>query len=207
MASSLEIAQAAKLRPIEDLATELGLKHEEIDPYGRFMAKMSLSALDRLASRPDGKLIVVTGITPTPLGEGKTTTAIGLAQGMCKLGVKAAVTVRQPSLGPIFGIKGGATGGGRAQIVPMEQVNLNLTGDNHAVAAAHNLASAFLDNHIHHGNALGIDLRTISWPRTVDISDRALRKAVVGLGGRENGPARETDWVIASASEVMAILA
>jgi formate--tetrahydrofolate ligase len=207
MPSSLEIAQAAKLRPIEELALELGLKHEEIDPYGRHMAKMSLSAIDRLASRPDGKLIVVTGITPTPLGEGKTTTAIGLAQGLCRLGVKAGVTVRQPSLGPIFGIKGGATGGGRAQIIPMEQVNLNLTGDNHAVAAAHNLASAFLDNHIHHGNALGIDPRTIGWPRTVDISDRALRKAVVGLGGRENGPPRETDWVIASASEVMAILA
>ncbi|HET7677665.1 MAG TPA: formate--tetrahydrofolate ligase, partial [Candidatus Limnocylindrales bacterium] len=205
--SSLEIAQAAALRPITELAAELGILPEELHLYGPHKAKVRLSLLRRLADRPDGRLIVVTAITPTPLGEGKTTTTIGLAQGLARIGVRAAPTVRQPSLGPIFGVKGGATGGGRSQILPMEDINLHLTGDNHAVGAAHNLAAAFLDNHLHHGNALGIDPETIVWPRVVDMNDRAIRRTRIGLGGPQNGPEREAEWQITSASEVMAILA
>jgi formate--tetrahydrofolate ligase len=209
MRSSLQIAQAATLRPIAELARELGVTDAELEPYGTYVAKIRLSLLDRLgaAAAPAGKLVVVTGITPTPLGEGKTTTTIGLVDGLRRLGVRAAATLRQPTLGPIFGIKGGGNGGGHAQVVPMETFNLHLTGDNHAVASAHNLAAAFLDNHLHHGNALGVDVHSISWPHVVDMSDRALRNAVIGLGGHEDGVPRESSWNITSASEIMAILA
>jgi formate--tetrahydrofolate ligase len=206
MRSSLEIAQAAHLRPIAELAEGIGLQPDEVEPTGRYMAKVNLSVLKRLDARPKGKLVLVTAITPTPLGEGKTTTTIGLVQGLARIGVKAAATLRQPSLGPIFGIKGGANGGGMSQVVPMEEFNLHMTGDNHAVGVAHNLASAYVDNHLHHGNALDIDRDFVAWPRVVDISDRSLRNVVVGLGGKENGVARETGWHITSASEVMAVL-
>jgi formate--tetrahydrofolate ligase len=195
------------MRPIPDLARDLGLQDEEVELYGRHVAKVNLSVVHRLADRRDGRLVVVTGISPTPLGEGKTTTTIGLVQALCRLGAKAAATIRQPSLGPVFGVKGGAAGGGRSQVVPADRVNFHLTGDNHAVAIAHNLASAFLDNHLHHGNLKKIDPRSITWPRVVDLNDRALRKVVVGLGGRDNGLTRETEWIIASASEVMAVFA
>jgi formate--tetrahydrofolate ligase len=207
MPSSLEIAQAATPRPITEIGAWLGLLPEELDLFGRDKAKIRLEVLDRLADRPDGREIVVSAITPTPLGEGKTTTTIGLVQGLNRIGVRSAVAIRQPSLGPIFGIKGGAAGGGRSQIIPMEDFNLHLTGDNHAVGAAHNLAAAFIDNHLYFGNALGIEPSSIDWPRVVDISDRALREVVIGLGGRANGQPRETEWQITVASEVMAILA
>ncbi len=209
MLSSLQIAQAATLRPIAELARELGVTDAELEPYGAYVAKIRLSILERLAQsgRPPGKLVVITGITPTPLGEGKTTTTIGIVDGLRRLGVRAAATLRQPTLGPIFGIKGGGNGGGHAQVVPMETFNLHLTGDNHAVASAHNLAAAFLDNHLHHGNALALDAHSLSWPRVVDMSDRALRNAVIGLGGHEDGVPRESGWNITSASEIMAILA
>ena len=205
--SDLEIAQAATLRPILDVAHDLGLTDDEIEPYGRYKAKIDLAALGRLRDRPLGKYVVVTAITPTPLGEGKTTTTVGLAQGFNAIGTTAIAAIRQPSLGPVFGIKGGAAGGGYAQIVPMEDFNLHLTGDNHAVGAAHNLLAAFLDNHLHHGNALGIDLFRIELRRVVDISDRALREIVIGLGGKENGVPRQTGFDITVASEAMAILA
>jgi formate--tetrahydrofolate ligase len=204
---NLEIAQRANLMPIMQLATEMGLLEEEVELYGRYMAKISLSALDRLADRPNGKYIDVTAITPTPLGEGKTTTTVGLGQGLGYIGKRSAVCIRQPSLGPVFGVKGGAAGGGYAQVVPMEAFNLHLTGDNHAVGSAHNLCAAFLDNHLHQGNKLGIDIHNIVWPRVVDISDRALRDVVIGLGGRENGVPRESHFEITVASEVMAVLA
>lgn len=206
MSNSLLIAQRASLRPITDVAAELGVTPEELLLYGPHVAKIKLSVLARVATRPRGKLVVVTGITPTPLGEGKTTTTIGLVDGLRRLGVSAVATVRQPTLGPVFGIKGGGNGGGRSQVVPMETFNLHLTGDNHAVASAHNLASAFLDNHLHHGNALGLELHSLAWPRVVDASDRALRHVVLGLGGREDGVPREGSFNITSASEVMAIL-
>ncbi len=206
--SDLDIARSVKPRLIHDVAHELGLRDEEIEPYGWTKAKISLEAITRLeAARPRGKYVVVTAITPTPLGEGKTTTTIGLAQGLNRIGKKAAVTIRQPSLGPVFGIKGGAAGGGYSQVIPMEDFNLHLTGDVHAIGAAHNLAAAFIDNHIHHKNVLGIDPSNVYWPRVLDISDRAIRKVIVGLGGKENGPIRETEFVITVASEVMAILA
>ncbi len=204
---SLAIAQAARLQPITEIAATAGVLPEELELYGRDVAKVKLSLLDRLADRPDGKLVVITGITPTPLGEGKTTTCIGLVDALRRLGVRAAATLRQPTLGPIFGIKGGGNGGGRAQVVPMETFNLHLTGDNHAVASAHNLAAAFLDNHLHHGNALGLDVHGISWRRVTDASDRALRGAVVGLGTKDDGVPHQTGWDITSASEVMAMLA
>jgi formate--tetrahydrofolate ligase len=208
VASDLEIARSVKPRPIYDVAHDLGLRDEEIEPYGTTKAKIRLEAITRLeAERPRGKYVVVTAISPTPLGEGKSTTTVGLAQGLNRIGHKAAVCMRQPSLGPVFGIKGGAAGGGHSQVIPMEDFNLHLTGDVHAIGAAHNLAAAFIDNHIHHGNALGIDPLSILWPRVVDISDRALRNVVVGLGGRENGYPRETEFVITVASEVMAVLA
>ncbi|HZU75395.1 MAG TPA: formate--tetrahydrofolate ligase, partial [Dehalococcoidia bacterium] len=205
--SDLEIAQAATLRPITEIAEGLGLLPEEIEPYGRYKAKIELSVLERLRDQPLGKYVVVTAITPTPLGEGKSTTTVGLAQGLNTIGKRASATIRQPSLGPVFGIKGGAAGGGYAQIVPMEDFNLHLTGDNHAVGAAHNLLAAFLDNHLHHGNALDIDIHRIELRRVVDISDRALREIVLGLGGRENGVPRESGFDITVASECMAILA
>jgi formate--tetrahydrofolate ligase len=204
----LEIARSVSPRPIGEVARELGLRDDEIEQYGPTKAKVSLAAIRRLeATRPRGRYVLVTAISPTPLGEGKTTTTIGLAQGLNRIGRRAAVCIRQPSLGPVFGIKGGAAGGGYSQVIPMEDFNLHLTGDNHAVGAAHNLAAAFLDNHVHHGNALGVDTQSIIWPRVVDISDRAIRRAVIGLGGRENGPTHEAEWQITVASEVMAVLA
>ncbi len=206
--SDLEIARSVRPRPIADVARDLGLHEDEIEPYGTTKAKVTLEGLRRVeAANQRGKYVVVTAISPTPLGEGKSTTTVGLAQGLNRIGRRATVTIRQPSLGPVFGIKGGAAGGGYSQIIPMEDFNLHLTGDVHAIGAAHNLAAAFIDNHIHHGNALGIDPNGVLWPRVVDISDRALRHAVVGLGGRENGLPRETEWVITVASEVMAVLA
>ncbi|HEX3265937.1 MAG TPA: formate--tetrahydrofolate ligase [Candidatus Limnocylindrales bacterium] len=207
-ASDLEIARSVKPRPIVDVARDLGLRDDEIEPYGASKAKITLAAIERLeAENPRGKYVLVTAISPTPLGEGKSTTTVGLAQGLNRIGHKAAVCIRQPSLGPVFGIKGGAAGGGRSQVIPMEDFNLHLTGDVHAIGAAHNLAAAFIDNHIHHGNALGMDPLNVLWPRVLDISDRALRKVVIGLGGRENGYPRETEFVITVASEVMAVLA
>ena len=206
--TDLAIARSVKPRPIVDVARDLGLRDDEIEPYGSVKAKITLAGIERLEQeRPRGKYVLVTAISPTPLGEGKSTTTVGLAQGLNRIGRKAAVCIRQPSLGPVFGIKGGAAGGGRSQVIPMEDFNLHLTGDVHAIGAAHNLAAAFIDNHLHHGNALGIDPLNVLWPRVLDISDRALRKVVVGLGGRENGYPRETEFVITVASEVMAVLA
>ena len=206
--SDLEIARSVAPRPIIEVARDLGLREEEVEPYGHTKAKVPLRAIERLeATNPRGKYVVVTAISPTPLGEGKSTTTVGLAQGLNRIGRKAAVCIRQPSLGPVFGIKGGAAGGGYSQVIPMEDFNLHLTGDVHAIGAAHNLATAFIDNHLHHGNALGIDPFSIVWPRVMDISDRAVRKVIVGLGGKENGVPREGEFVITVASEVMAVLA
>ncbi len=206
--TDLEIARSVTPRPIIDIARELGIADDEIELYGPTKAKVTLEAITRLeAERPRGKYVVVTAITPTPLGEGKSTTSVGLAQGLNHIGVKAAVNIRQPSLGPVFGIKGGAAGGGYSQVIPMEDFNLHLTGDVHAIGAAHNLAGAFLDNSLHHKNPLGIDPHGILWPRVLDISDRALRHVVIGLGGREDGVPRETEFVITVGSEVMAVLA
>ena len=182
MPSSLEIAQGATLRPVAEIAREMGLLPEEVELYGRYKAKISLSALDRLSDRPDGKEIIVTAVTPTPLGEGKTTTTIGLAQGLNRIGVKTAVAIRQPSLGPVFGIKGGGAGGGYSQVLPMEDINLHFTGDIHAISAAHDLGAAFLDNHISRGNELDIDVATIRWPRVLDVNDRALRSVRLSVG-------------------------
>lgn len=206
--SDLEIARRVTPKQIGEVAAALGFHDDEVEPYGRTKAKLSIEGIERLEkSGARGKYVVVTAISPTPLGEGKTTTTVGLAQGLNKIGHRAAVAIRQPSLGPVFGIKGGAAGGGYSQVIPMEEFNLHLTGDVHAIGAAHNLAAAFLDNHLHHGNALNIDLRSITWPRVVDISDRAIRKTIIGLGGRENGVVRESETVITVASEVMAVLA
>ncbi len=205
MPSSLQIAQDAELRPIADIAAELGLLPDEIELYGRYKAKVRLEVLDRLADRPEGREIIVTAVTPTPLGEGKTTTTIGLAQGLNRLGVRTAVTIRQPSLGPVFGIKGGGAGGGYSQVLPMEDINLHFTGDIHAVSSAHDLAAAFLDNHLLRGNALGIDVETIRWPRVLDVNDRALRRVRLGVG--EPTGERDGEFHITAASEVMAVLA
>jgi formate--tetrahydrofolate ligase len=206
--SDLEIARSVRPRRIVDVADELGLREDEIELYGSTKAKVTLDGIARLEQQnPRGKYVVVTAITPTPLGEGKSTTTVGLAQGLNRIGKRAAVCIRQPSLGPVFGIKGGAAGGGYSQVIPMEDFNLHLTGDVHAIGAAHNLAAAFLDNSLHHKNPHGIDPHSILWPRVVDISDRSIRRAVIGLGGRENGIPRETEWVITVASEVMAVLA
>jgi formate--tetrahydrofolate ligase len=206
--SDLEIARSVTPRPIVEIAHDLGIADEELELYGPTKAKVTLEAIRRLeAERPRGKYVVVTAITPTPLGEGKSTTTVGLAQGLNRIGHRASVNIRQPSLGPVFGIKGGAAGGGYSQVIPMEDFNLHLTGDVHAIGSAHNLAGAFLDNSLHHKNPLGIDLHGILWPRVLDISDRALRHVVIGLGGREDGIPRETEFVITVASEVMAVLA
>ncbi|HHY69600.1 MAG TPA: formate--tetrahydrofolate ligase [Bacillota bacterium] len=207
MKSDIEIAQEANMLPIIEITRGLGIPDDYVEHYGKYKAKISLDLLDEFKDRPQGKYIVVTAITPTPLGEGKTTTAIGVGQAMGRLGKKVINTLRQPSLGPVFGIKGGAAGGGYAQCVPMEDFNLHFTGDTHAVSTAHNLLSAFLDASLLHKNPLNIDPLTITWPRVVDISDRALRKIVTGLGGSQNGIPRETGYDIAVASEVMAILA
>ncbi len=206
MLSDLEIAQRATLKPIAEIAGGLGIAEDEIELYGRHKAKIALALMKRLEGRPNGKYIDVTAITPTPLGEGKTTTTIGLSMALNRVGSRAIAAIRQPSLGPVFGIKGGAAGGGYAQVVPMEDFNLHLTGDVHAISLAHNLLAAMIDNSITHGNKLGIDPLSITWPRVMDMSDRALRKIVVGLGGRENGYPRESGFDIAVASEVMAIL-
>lgn len=206
--SDLDIARSVTPRPIVDVAAELGLGGDDLELYGPTKAKVTLEAISRLeAERPRGKYVVVTAITPTPLGEGKSTTTVGLAQGLNKIGRRASVNIRQPSLGPVFGIKGGAAGGGYSQVIPMEDFNLHLTGDVHAIGAAHNLAGAFLDNSLHHKNPLGIDPHSILWPRVVDISDRALRHVVIGLGGKEDGVPRQTEFVITVGSEVMAVLA
>ncbi len=202
--SDIAIAQAAKLRPIADVAAEAGLGPDEFLPYGRYKAKVTPEAD---ASRvPRGRLVLVSGINPTPAGEGKSTVTVGVSMALRRLGQRVMICIREPSLGPVFGVKGGAAGGGYAQIVPMDEINLHFTGDFHAISAAHNLLSAMLDNHMHHGNALGIDPRRITWPRTIDMNDRALRSAVVGLGGLLGGPSREERWVIIPGSEVMAIL-
>ncbi len=207
MPTDIEIAHAARLRPISEVATEAGILSQELEPYGRHKAKVSLGILSRLAERPNGRYVLVTAITPTPFGEGKTLTTVGLGQALRASGHSAFSCIRQPSLGPVFGIKGGAAGGGLSQVVPMEDINLHLTGDVHALTAAHNLAAAFVDNHIYHGNELGIDPTAIEWPRVLDISDRALRHVVTGLGGSVNGTPREGRFEIAVASELMAILA
>jgi len=206
--SDLEIARSVKPRPITEIAHELGFRDDEIELYGNFKAKVTIEGIERQErERPRGKYVLVTAISPTPLGEGKSTTTVGLAQGLQRIGKKATVALRQPSLGPVFGIKGGAAGGGYSQVIPMEDFNLHLTGDIHAIGVAHNLAAAFIDNHIHHGNELGIDANNVLWPRVLDISDRALREIVVGLGGKDNGYPRQSQFVITVASEVMAILA
>src|SRR6266576_4031165 len=207
MPSSLRIAQDAQLCPIREIAAAAGLLDEEVEPYGRFKAKVSLSVLDRLAAKADGKLIDVTAITPTKAGEGKTTTSVSLTQGLGHIGRSVALCLREASLGPVFGIKGGAAGGGYAQVVPMEDLNLHFTGDIHAIGAANHLLAAMLDAHILHGNKLGIDSLSISWRRCIDINDRALRDTVIGLGGRANGYTRQTGFDITAASEVMAIVA
>ena len=207
MPSSLEIAQEAALRPIAEIAEELGLEPDEYDLYGRYKAKVDLSVVERLADRPDGKLVCVTAITPTKAGEGKTTTSVSLTQGLGHIGRKVALCLREASLGPVFGIKGGAAGGGYAQVVPMEDLNLHFTGDIHAIGAANNLLAAMLEAHLLHGNARGIDPLSVGWRRCVDINDRSLRQIVLGLGGRANGYPRETGFDITAASEVMAILA
>jgi formate--tetrahydrofolate ligase len=205
--TSLEIAQAARLRPIADVAADAGLLPDELELYGRYKAKVDLGVLDRLAARADAKLIDVTAVTPTPQGEGKTTTSVSLTQGLGHIGRRAALCLREASLGPVFGIKGGAAGGGFAQVVPMEDLNLHFTGDIHAVGAANNLLAAMIDAHILHGNALEIDPLSITWRRCIDINDRALRDVAVGLGGRANGYVRQTGFDITAASEVMAIVA
>src|SRR5437867_4689198 len=205
--TDLEIARSVSPRPIGEVAADLGIRPEELEQYGPWKAKVRLEAITRLeAENPRGKYVVVTAITPTPLGEGESTTTVGLAQGLNRIGRKAAVCIRQPSLGPVFGIKGGAAGGGYSQVIPMADFNLHLTGDVHAIGAAHNLAAAFLDNHLHHGNALGVDPFAILWPRVVDISDRAIRRVIAELSGMEDGAPRETEFVITVASQVMASL-
>lgn len=204
---NLEIARAAALKPIEDIANQMGLGNHLLEPYGRDVMKISPDAIAELADRPRGKYVVVTAITPTPLGEGKTTTTIGIGQAMHHIGTDAVVTIRQASMGPALGIKGGAAGGGYSQVVPMEKLNLHLTGDMHAVTAAHNLLSAMLDDHLFRGNALGIDVPSITWRRVLDVNDRSLRNIVVGLGGRGDGVPRQTGFDITAASEVMAALA
>jgi formate--tetrahydrofolate ligase len=205
--SGLEIAQEAVLRPITDVAADAGILDEELEQYGRSKAKVSLSILDRLDDRPDGKLVITTAITPTKAGEGKTTTSISLAQGMGRIGKDVMLCLREPSMGPVFGIKGGGNGGGYAQVVPMEEINLHFNGDFHAVQAAHNLLAAALDASIYHGNPLGIDPVSVTWPRTLDVNDRELRYSVIGLGGKAHGVPRESQFVIVAASEIMAVLA
>ena len=205
--SDLEIARAAELRPLDEVAAKLGIE-DELIPYGRAKAKIDLALLDRVRSeRAPGKLILVTAISPTPAGEGKTTTTVGLGDALNRLGERTAICLREPSLGPCFGMKGGAAGGGYAQVVPMEDINLHFTGDFHAITSAHNLLSAMIDNHLHQGNALGIDPRRIAWRRVVDLNDRALRDIVIGLGGTGNSVPRETGFDITAASEVMAVFA
>lgn len=206
MKSDIEIAQEAVLNPIVDVARSIGATEDDIELYGKYKCKLSSEYLEKLASKPDGKLILVTAINPTPAGEGKTTTTVGLGQAMAKIGKNAVIALREPSLGPCFGIKGGAAGGGMAQVVPMEELNLHFTGDFHAITSANNLLAAAIDNHIHQGNELRIDLRQIIWKRCLDMNDRALRNIVVGMGNKADGFVREDHFVITVASEIMAIL-
>lgn len=204
--SDIEIANQVKMKPIHEIASQLGLSEEQYDLYGRYKAKIDHRELKRRSQDADGKLILVTAMTPTPAGEGKTTTSVGLADGLRQIGKKAMLALREPSLGPVFGMKGGAAGGGYAQVVPMEDINLHFTGDFHAIGAANNLLAAMLDNHIHHGNALEIDTRRITWKRVVDMNDRQLRYIVDGLQGKANGVPREDGYDITVASEIMAVL-
>ncbi len=206
MLTDIEIAQSVELKPIKEIGEKLGLLEEELEFYGRYKAKISDKAMNRLKDRPDGKLILVTAINPTPAGEGKTTTTAGLGQAMARIGKNAVIALREPSLGPVFGIKGGAAGGGYAQVLPMEDINLHFTGDMHAITSANNLCCAMLDNHLQQGNSLGIDPRRILIKRCLDMNDRALRNVIVGLGGKINGVPREDNFIITVASEVMAIL-
>ncbi|MBP3480145.1 MAG: formate--tetrahydrofolate ligase [Clostridia bacterium] len=205
MKTDIEIAQAAKMRPVIEIANKAGIDEKYVEQYGKYKAKIDLSVMND-TQKPDGKLVLVAAITPTPAGEGKTTTTIGLADGLARIGKRVVTALREPSLGPVFGIKGGAAGGGYAQVVPMEDINLHFTGDFHAIGAANNLLAAMLDNHIHQGNALGIDTRRITWKRCVDMNDRQLRNVVDGLGGRINGVPREDGFDITVASEIMAVL-
>jgi formate--tetrahydrofolate ligase len=205
--SDLEIAQSATLEPLDRIAADMGIGREHLEPHGDSVAKIRLEAIDALADRPRARYVVVSAITPTPLGEGKTTTTVGLGQAMAHLGKRATLSLRQPSMGPTFGIKGGAAGGGYSQVVPMELLNLHLTGDFHAVTAAHNLLSALVDNHLHQGNAQGLEVGEITWRRVLDVNDRSLRNIVIGLGAKEDGVVRQTGFDITAASEVMAILA
>jgi len=206
MKSDIEIAQQAKMLPINDVAARLGIQEDEVENYGKYKAKISFDIWKRLENKKDGKLILVTAINPTPAGEGKSTTTVGLGQALNKIGKNAAIALREPSLGPVFGVKGGAAGGGYAQVVPMEDINLHFTGDFHAITSANNLLSAAIDNHINHGNTLQIDPRQIVWKRVLDMNDRALREVVIGMGGKANGFVREEGFMITVASEVMAIL-
>jgi len=205
--SDLEIARAGKPKPLKEIAAMMGIGDQFLEPYGTSLAKISLDAIDALQDRPKAKYVVVTAITPTPLGEGKTTTTVGLGQAMKHIGKNAVISLRQPSMGPTFGIKGGAAGGGYSQVIPMELLNLHLTGDFHAVTAAHNLLSAMVDNHLHQGNELDLDIDNITWRRVLDVNDRSLRNIIVGLGTKEDGVTRQTGFDITAASEVMAILA
>src|SRR6266705_2923527 len=206
MASDIEIAQKAKLERISRIAlAKLGIPEEHLEPYGHFKAKVSLEYLDGLKTRPNAKLVLVTAMTPTPAGEGKTTTTVGLGDALNHIGKKAMICIREPSLGPVFGMKGGAAGGGYAQVVPMEDINLHFTGDFNAIGLANNLLAALIDNHIHHSNELGFDVRRIAWKRVMDMNDRALRDIVVSLGGPGNGYPREDGFDIVVASEIMAI--
>ena len=206
MKTDVEIAQEAAMRPIQEIAAKLGITEDELELYGKYKAKVTPEAYARVKKQPNGKLILVTAINPTPAGEGKTTTSVGLADAFHRLGKKTAVALREPSLGPCFGLKGGAAGGGYAQVVPMEDINLHFTGDFHAITTAHNLLAAVIDNHIQQGNALDIDVRRIVWKRVLDLNDRALRNVVIGLGGKAHGVPRETGFDITVASEMMAIL-
>lgn len=206
MKTDIQIAQEAKMLPITEVAKSLGLTEDDLELYGKYKAKISLDVWKRVKDRPNGKLILVTAINPTPAGEGKSTTTVGLGQALAKLGKKSMIALREPSLGPCFGVKGGAAGGGYAQVVPMEDINLHFTGDFHAITTAHNLLAAMLDNHIQQGNALNIDPRRIVWKRVMDMNERALRNIVIGLGGRANGVPREDGFMITVASEIMAIL-
>ena len=206
MKSDIQIAQETQMLPIKEVAAAYGITEDDLELYGKYKAKLSDDFLAGLSSRPDGKLVLVTAINPTPAGEGKTTTSVGLGQALAKIGKNAIIALREPSLGPCFGIKGGAAGGGYAQVVPMEDLNLHFTGDFHAITSANNLLAALLDNHIQQGNALGIDTRQVLWKRCLDMNDRALRNIVVGLGAKADGVVREDHFVITVASEIMAIL-
>ena len=205
MKSDIQIAQETQMLPIKEVAAAYGITEDDLELYGKYKAKLSDDFLAGLSSRPDGKLVLVTAINPTPAGEGKTTTSVGLGQALAKIGKNAIIALREPSLGPCFGIKGGAAGGGYAQVVPMEDLNLHFTGDFHAITSANNLLAALLDNHIQQGNALGIDTRQVLWKRCLDMNDRALRNIVVGLGAKADGVVREDHFVITVASEIMAI--